>query len=100
MMQSKTPRILFVTACTVVFGFLTIVAPLFATSEKELWYSFNGTDGSGPAGSLVLDAAGNLYGTTAAGGAYGSGTVFQIAPGAGDTWTETVLYSFTGGADG
>jgi uncharacterized repeat protein (TIGR03803 family) len=41
-----------------------------------------------------------LYGTTVYGGAYSFGTVFQLAPGAGGTWTETVLHSFGSGTDG
>lgn len=45
---------------------------------------------------LLLDRAGNLYGTTAAGGTYDLGTVFKVAP----DGTETVLYSFRGGNDG
>lgn len=55
-----------------------------------------GPDGAYPQGPLLLDSAGNLYGTTGFGGASGNGTVFKIDP-AGN---ETVLYSFTGGADG
>jgi uncharacterized repeat protein (TIGR03803 family) len=45
---------------------------------------------------LIHDAAGNFYGTTMVGGRYNSGTVFKLDP-AGN---ETVLYAFTGGADG
>jgi uncharacterized repeat protein (TIGR03803 family) len=41
--------------------------------------SFNGTNGIGPAAGLIADAAGNLLGTTQGGGAFGGGTVFQIA---------------------
>jgi uncharacterized repeat protein (TIGR03803 family) len=66
-------------------------------------YSFAGpTDGAFPVAGLVRDAAGNLYGTTAGGGAssgcsFGScGVVFKLAP----AGSETVLHSFTGGADG
>src|SRR5436190_1651998 len=40
--------------------------------------SFNGTNGAGPIAGLTADAAGNLFGTTAFGGAYGVGTVFEI----------------------
>ena len=46
-----------------------------------------------------MDGAGNLYGTSVQGGAHGSGTVWELSP-SGDSWTHTVLYSFTGGADG
>jgi uncharacterized repeat protein (TIGR03803 family) len=38
------------------------------------------TDGANPAGGLVADAAGNLYGTAQNGGQYGYGTVFEITP--------------------
>ena len=41
--------------------------------------SFTGTDGAGPAGPLIADANGDLFGTTAGGGTYGDGTVFEIA---------------------
>jgi uncharacterized repeat protein (TIGR03803 family) len=64
-------------------------------SWTENVYSFywgKGVNGGGP-GSLILDAAGNLYGTTSLGGATYSGAVFQLTP-AGGNWTETTLYSF------
>ena len=49
--------------------------------KKQLLYSFTGgSDGANPNGSLVFDAAGNLYGATGGGGAYGYGTVFEITP--------------------
>jgi uncharacterized repeat protein (TIGR03803 family) len=51
----------------------------------------------------VLDALGNIYGTTNFGGSTnctaGCGVVFELTPASGG-WSETVLYSFTGGADG
>jgi uncharacterized repeat protein (TIGR03803 family) len=52
-------------------------------------------DGAGPIGGVIFDPAGNLYGTTQAGGDGRShpGTVFELTPGLGG-WTETVLYSF------
>jgi uncharacterized repeat protein (TIGR03803 family) len=64
-----------------------------------------GNDGQWPAAGLVLDSAGNLYGTTQNGGGSiactgGCGTVFKVSPSAGGTWTESVLYRFTGGNDG
>ena len=58
-----------------------------------------GTDGAQPIGGVVLDAAGNFFGTTSLGGAFANGTVFG-AKRSGSTWTEAVLYSFTGGDDG
>jgi uncharacterized repeat protein (TIGR03803 family) len=61
--------------------------------------SFSGGGGSGPQGTLVTDAAGNLYGATDAQGTFGAGTVFKLTPSAGG-WTMNVLYNFTGGADG
>jgi uncharacterized repeat protein (TIGR03803 family) len=63
-------------------------------------YSFQGTpDGANPEADLIIDSNGNIYGTTIGGGAYGWGAVYQLTPNGG-SWTETVLYSFTGGADG
>jgi uncharacterized repeat protein (TIGR03803 family) len=61
-------------------------------------YNFGGaSDGGDPYASLIRDAAGNLYSTFGyGGGASFSGGVFKVAP----DGTETVLYSFTGGADG
>jgi uncharacterized repeat protein (TIGR03803 family) len=69
-----------------------------AWSEQVL-YSFGaGTDGAAPIGRVTLDASGNLYGTTSAGGAYGYGTVFQLKPGA--VWSENILHSFQNASDG
>lgn len=48
---------------------------------------------------LAFDNAGNLYGTTLDGGTIDAGSVFQLTPSAGG-WTESVIYSFTGGSDG
>src|SRR6266851_6211325 len=64
--------------------------------------SFNGTDGAEPLAGLIADANGNLFGTTAFGGALGFGTVFEIAKTAGGyASTPTVLVSFnrTNGAE-
>ncbi len=69
-------------------------------SEKILHKFGNGSDGKYPMANLVADAAGNLYGTTLEGGAYGFGTVFKLTPAAGGTWTETVLHNFGNGTDG
>lgn len=58
-----------------------------------------GTDGAQPIGGVVLDWAGNIYGTTSLGGAYGNGTVYEQRR-SGTKWSENVIYSFTGGNDG
>ena len=68
------------------------------TGQLTVLSRFQGgpNDGEVPTGRLVRDANGNFYGTTYQGGAFGSGTVYKLDP----SGTETVLYSFTGGADG
>jgi uncharacterized repeat protein (TIGR03803 family) len=70
--------------------------------KENVLYDFgNGTDGGGPSASLIFDGAGNLYGTTTGGGAYGVGTVFELSPQAGADWSEKVLHSFDdNGEDG
>jgi uncharacterized repeat protein (TIGR03803 family) len=68
---------------------------------ESILYNFSGgSDGSQPYGGLIFDSAGNLYGTTYQGGASNAGTVYELSPGKGGAWTETVIYSFAGGADG
>jgi uncharacterized repeat protein (TIGR03803 family) len=49
--------------------------------EEKVFWSFNGTDGSYPSGSPILDSAGNLYGTTTQGGSTGNGVVYEVTPG-------------------
>jgi uncharacterized repeat protein (TIGR03803 family) len=73
-----------------------VVFKLDTTGTETVLHTFVGPDGTYPIGDLVRDKAGNLYGTTYAGGTYGEGTVFKLDT----TGTETVLYSFTGLADG
>jgi len=53
-----------------------------------------GTDGINPNATLIFDAAGNLFGTTYAGGANGYGTVFEMSPQTGGGWIESVVHSF------
>jgi uncharacterized repeat protein (TIGR03803 family) len=66
-------------------------------------YGFDGfvgsKDGAGSEAGLIFDSMGNLYGTTAFGGDFGSGTAFELTSAAG-SWTESILYSFAGGNDG
>jgi uncharacterized repeat protein (TIGR03803 family) len=71
------------------------------TSKERVLYSFSGgADGGDPAAELVVDGAGDLYGTTVVGGADACGTVFKLTPQPSGSWKERVLYSFTCYADG
>ena len=67
-----------------------------STGARTVLHSFNGTDGSCPAGGLALGTDNNLYGTAGGGGTFGDGTIYKMDV-AGDV---TVLYNFTGGSDG
>jgi uncharacterized repeat protein (TIGR03803 family) len=70
------------------------------SSTTEVLYSFAGEDdGEYTDTDVAIDASGNLYGTSVLGGEFGGGTVWQLSPVGGD-WVHSVLYSFTGGADG
>ena len=70
-----------------------------AVTEKIL-HQFNQLEHGSFLNGIVPDAQGNLYGTTTYGGAYNHGAVFKLTPNTHGGWTETVLYSFTGGSDG
>ncbi|HEV3277427.1 MAG TPA: choice-of-anchor tandem repeat GloVer-containing protein [Terriglobia bacterium] len=67
-----------------------------AQSFSDIYVFTGGSAGQYPFGPLIADSAGNLYGTTLNGGAYGYGTVYELPT----TGGEIVLHSFTGGADG
>jgi uncharacterized repeat protein (TIGR03803 family) len=74
-----------------------VVYKLDTTGHETVLYSFTGgADGGYPSAGVVGDSAGNLYGTTFSGGTANAGVVFRLD----QTGHETVLYSFTGGADG
>ena len=71
-------------------------------TEKILHnFSSNGIDGVSPEGTLVFDAAGNLYGTTLAGGSHFQGAVFELTHSAAGGWIEKILHNFNdNGVDG
>lgn len=75
--------------------------------NETIVHSFTGgSDGSMPSSGVSFDSAGNLYGTTSAGGypsgicgSLGCGVVYEFTPSNG-SWTENVLYAFQGALDG
>ncbi len=74
-----------------------VVYKLNAAGQETVLHTFTGgADGSFPNAGVIRDSAGNLYGTTTAGGASNSGVVYKV----NTAGQETVLYSFTGAADG
>jgi uncharacterized repeat protein (TIGR03803 family) len=100
----------FLSGCGVVFELIRCDSAPSGYEYKVLYRFTGGADGANPVASLIRDTAGNLYGTTPQGGhqssactfeqGYGGngtcGVVFKVSP----NGTETVLYRFTGGADG
>lgn len=73
---------------------------------ETVLHNFQGgaSDGRYPLGGVVFDSSGNLYGTTPQGGLYcakqGCGVVYELTPGTGGAWTETVIHLFDGGGAG
>jgi hypothetical protein len=101
--MTLNPRSIRASVC---IGIVLATVPLASAEWKEkVLYSFRGIpDGATPAGEVVFDQAGNLYGATTNGGSTAChsvarcGTVIQLAPPLkqGGRWTETVLYVFKG----
>lgn len=82
---------------------LLLTGAAAATNLKTLHVFELGNGGNSPPAGLIFDQAGNLYGTTGAGGTYNQGVVFELTPKADGGWTERVLYNFcsvTNCADG
>ena len=74
-----------------------VVFKLSPAGEETVLHTFaGGADGEGPVAGLVQDSSGNLYGTTAGGGAHNYGTVFKIDA----SGNETVLFNFNGERSG
>lgn len=82
-------------------AFFKLIPPYNGGWTLDTLYSFGSspTDGQNPTGNLIWDSgASTFYGIASNGGTYDEGTVFALTYSSG--WTETVLYNFTGGADG
>jgi uncharacterized repeat protein (TIGR03803 family) len=75
-------------------------------TQTVLYTVTGGTDGFEPWDRLIFDSSGNLYGTAGGGGdlscnpPYGCGAVFELSPGSGGSWAESVLYAFSADSDG
>lgn len=100
-MRAFTPALRFASIIRLLMAALLFAA--LAPVPAQAWtykiiYDFCGvqncTNGYFPQGTLLMDSAGNLYGTAQYGGAYGHGAVYELTPSGEDKWTETVLYSF------
>ncbi len=77
-----------------------VVFEVDPAGNETVLHTFEGGDGAIPTSTLLFDSKGNLYGTTGYGGSgsgcehNGCGTVFELSPQSGGTWSERVLYSF------
>ena len=87
--------------CSAGCGLVYELIPSGSGWTEKILYSFTkaGGDGASPWAGVIFDKAGNLYGTTEFGGAYGYGTIYELTP-SGSGWTEKVLYSFQNQGDG
>jgi len=86
---------------------VVVIVPVFTSTAwaQGKYKTLHRFEGSGPdgyalPGGLIFDQSGNLYGTTAFGGAKLQGTVFELIPQSNGGWAAKVLHSFTGGSDG
>jgi uncharacterized repeat protein (TIGR03803 family) len=88
-MRNKKPTLtLTVLLATLAVTMLLAGTNVAAQTERVLHAFSNNGQGEFPYTGLILDTAGNLYGTTGAGGAYGQGTVFELSPKTGGGWTQ------------
>jgi uncharacterized repeat protein (TIGR03803 family) len=88
--------------CGMALGLFASWSGAYAAGAKVLYAFKGGANGENPYGGVISDKAGNLYGTTSAGGSvhachrHGCGTIYKVAP----DGTQTTLYTFNGGSDG
>lgn len=88
--------------CVLHCGVVFQLSPSGGIWKEIILHEFNNVpDGGNPAAGLVMDAAGNLFGSTFSGGAFhGSGVIFKLSPASGGGWTETRLHGFINGNEG
>jgi uncharacterized repeat protein (TIGR03803 family) len=82
---------------TVLAMFTLFITPTLAAAQQEtvlLDLTYNGGVGGDPQDGMIIDAAGNLYGTTAFGGPRNGGAVFELSPNRDGTWTTNLLHAF------
>jgi uncharacterized repeat protein (TIGR03803 family) len=88
-------------AAMLVLGGTRVIAQEFGQERTLRSFNATGPGGNSPYASLILDNAGNLYGTTDSGGNRGAGNVFELTHGTGGGWSERVLHNLnSNGADG
>jgi uncharacterized repeat protein (TIGR03803 family) len=88
--------------CGTVYSLAPPSSPGGAWTETILHSFAGGVDGANPTAGLAIGSDGALFGTTYSGGSSNEGTLFALSPPGtpGGTWTEDILYNFTGGSDG
>jgi uncharacterized repeat protein (TIGR03803 family) len=96
---------LFITLLSLLLAPVAVAQNQFKTLKRFTQRGAGRMNGYAPSDSLIVDQAGNLYGTTVYGGSNncsrtGCGVVFELTPNASGGWTEKVLYRFAGGNDG
>ena len=102
LLMDKTGNLYGTTFAGGAHGYGTVFKLAKGGSETILYSFGGGNDGAYPEAGVILDASGNLYGTTADGGSLdgcqgeGCGTIFKVAP----DGTESVVHAFAGGKDG
>jgi uncharacterized repeat protein (TIGR03803 family) len=80
---------------------LLLGASALAAGNERVVYSFTGgNDGADPAVQLLFDASGDAFGTSVSGGADGCGTAYELKPAGRAQWQQTLLHTFSCGADG
>jgi uncharacterized repeat protein (TIGR03803 family) len=80
----------------VVTASLILISAAHAASKFKVLHYFGKSPAANPAGGLVADSAGNLYGMTFWNRRRDFGVVYKLAPASGGTWSYSVLHAFDG----